>query len=76
MPKDKGVTALSGQGEVLLYVEATNVWGTTFHQVVSVQPYSAPKWEIPINQATVYLVAIVIIAIVTGFVTYLLKAKQ
>ena len=74
--KDRGVTALSGQGEVLLYVEATNVWGTTFHQIVSVQPYSAPKWEIPINEATIYLVAIVIIAIVIGFATYLIRAKQ
>jgi hypothetical protein len=76
VPKDKSVTALSDQGEVLLYVEATNVWGTTFHQVVSVQSYSAPKWEIPINEATLYLVAIVVIAIVIGFVTYLIRSKQ
>jgi len=75
-PKDKAVTALLGQGEVLLYVEATNVWGTTFHQIVSVQPYSAPKWEIPINEATIYLVAIVIIAIVTSFIIYMIRTKQ
>ena len=76
VPKDKAVTALSGQGEVLLYVEATNVWGTTFHQIISVQPYSAPKWEIPINEATIYLVAIVIIAIVTSFIIYMIRTKQ
>jgi hypothetical protein len=76
VPKDKSVTALSGQGEVLLYVEATNVWGATFHQVVSVQPYSAPKWEIPFNEATIYLVAIVVVTIVINLVTYLIRANQ
>ncbi|MDR0372558.1 MAG: hypothetical protein LBI79_03215 [Nitrososphaerota archaeon] len=74
--KDKTTTALTKQGEALLYVEATNVWGTTFHQIIPIQPYSAPKWNIPLNQATTYLVVIVIVAILVSFVTYLVKAKQ
>ncbi|MCL1976507.1 MAG: hypothetical protein FWG55_00105, partial [Candidatus Bathyarchaeota archaeon] len=76
IPKDKGVVTLTDQGEALFYVEATNVWGTTFRQIVSVQPYAAPKWEIPINQVTVYLVIIVVIAVVVSLVIYLIKAKQ
>ena len=74
--KDKTTTALTKQGEALLYVEATNVWGTTFHQIISIQPYSAPKWDIPLNQATTYLIVIVIVAILVSFVTYFVKAKQ
>jgi len=74
--KDKSIVALTGQGEALFYVEATNVWGTVFHQIVAVQPYSAPKWEIPFNQVTGYLVIIVVIAVVMSFVIYLIKAKQ
>jgi len=76
MPKDKETVALTDQGEALVYVEATNVWGTTFHHIVSVQPYSTPKWEIPLNQVTVYLVVIVVIAVVVSLVIYLIKAKQ
>ncbi|MCL1976652.1 MAG: hypothetical protein FWG55_00855 [Candidatus Bathyarchaeota archaeon] len=76
VPKDKGVVALTDQNEALFYVEATNVWGTSFHQVVSVQPYAAPKWEIPLNQVTIYLAAIVIIAIITSFTIYLIRTKQ
>jgi hypothetical protein len=76
IPKDKRVVVLTDQGEAMFFVEATNVWGTSFHQVVSVQPYAAPKWEIPLNQVTICLVAIVIIAVVVSLVIYLIKAKQ
>jgi hypothetical protein len=74
--KDKTTVALTSFGEALLYVEATNVWGTTFHQIISVQPYSTPQWYIPLTQATIYLITIVIIAIIISFITYLIKAKQ
>lgn len=74
--KDKTVTALTKQGEALLYVEATNIWGTTFHQITPVQPYSAPKWEIPLNEATIYLIAIIIIAIIVSFLLYIVRVKQ
>jgi uncharacterized membrane protein (DUF106 family) len=60
----------------MFYVEATNVWGTTFHQILSVQPYSAPKWTIPFNEVTVYLVTIVVIAVIVSLVIYLIKANQ
>ena len=73
--KNKTTTALTKQGETLLYVEATNVWGTTFHQIISVQPYSTPQWHIPLNQATLYLITIVIIAIILSFVAYLIRAR-
>jgi ABC-type multidrug transport system permease subunit len=74
--KDKTTVALTSSGEALLYVEATNVWGTTFHQIISVQPYSTPQWHVPLTQATIYLIVIVIIAIIVSFVTYFVKAKQ
>jgi hypothetical protein len=74
--KDKTTTALTKQGEALIYVEAVNVWGTTFHQIIAVQPYLAPKWDIPFNQATLYLLIIVIVAILISFVVYLIRAKQ
>ncbi|MDR0460627.1 MAG: hypothetical protein LBH62_04220 [Nitrososphaerota archaeon] len=74
--KDKTTTALTKQDEALLYVEATNIWGTTFHQITPIQPYSASKWEIPINEATIYLVAIIIIAIIVSLLLYIIRAKQ
>jgi hypothetical protein len=74
--KDKTTVALTNQGEALLYVEATNVWGTTFHQIITVQPYSTPKWEIPFTQATIYLLTIIIVAIIISFAVYLIRAKQ
>jgi hypothetical protein len=76
VPKDKTVVALTDQGEAMFYVEATNVWGTTFHQIISVQPYSTHKWEIPFNQTTIYLLAIVIVAIIMSLVMYIIRAKQ
>ena len=76
LSKDPTLTALTDQGEALIYVEATNVWGTTFHQIIAVQPYTAPKWVLPLNQATIYLAIIVIFAIITNFVIYLIRAKQ
>jgi len=74
--KDKTTIALTSSGEALLYIEATNVWGTTFHKIISVQPYSTPQWHIPLTQATIYLITIVIIAIIISFITYLIKNKQ
>jgi hypothetical protein len=74
--KNKTITALTNSGEALLYIEATNVWGTTFHQIISVQPYSTPQWHIPLTQATIYLIAIAIIAIIISLSAYLIKAKQ
>ena len=76
LSKDPTLTALTDQGEALLYVEATNVWNTTFHQIIAVQPYSDPKWNIPLNQATIYLTIIIIVAILTSFTIYLIRAKQ
>ncbi|MDR2708131.1 MAG: hypothetical protein LBB87_05250, partial [Nitrososphaerota archaeon] len=74
--KDKTVTALTKQDEALLYVEATNIWGTTFHQITPISPYSAPKWEIPLSEVTIYLVAITIITIIVSFLLYMIRAKQ
>ena len=74
--KDKTTVATTSSGQALLYVEATNVWGTTFHQIVFVEPYSTPNGFIPFSEATMYLIAIVIIAIIVSFVVYLVKAKQ
>ena len=73
--KDQSVVALTGQGEALLYVEAVNVWGTTFHQVVPIEPYSKPSWDIPLNEVTIFLVVLVVIAILVSFLVYFLKAK-
>jgi hypothetical protein len=74
--KDQTTIPLTGQGEALLYVEATNIWGTTFHSIVSIQPYSKPHWNIQLNNVTIYLIAIILITIVASFITYFIKAKQ
>jgi hypothetical protein len=74
--KDKTTVATTSSGQALLYVEATNIWGTTFHQIVFVEPYSTPNWFIPFSEVTLYLIAIVIIAIIVSFIVYLVKAKQ
>jgi hypothetical protein len=73
--KDKTTVATTSSGQALLYVEATNVWGTTFHQIVFVEPYSMPNWVIPLSEATMCLIAIVIMAIIVSLVVYLVKAK-
>jgi hypothetical protein len=74
--KDQTTTPLTGQGEALLYIEATNIWGTTFHQITPISPYSKPHWDIPFNEVTIYLIAIVIIAIILSVIAYLIKTKQ
>jgi hypothetical protein len=76
LSKDQKIVALTEQGEALLYIEATNVWGTTFHQIIPVQPYAKPQWDIPFDKVTIYLIAIVIIAIILSLVLYLIRAKQ
>jgi len=76
LSKDQTIVALTEQGEALLYIEATNVWGTTFHQIIPVQPYAKPQWEIPFDKATTYLIAIVIIAIILSIAMYLIRTKQ
>jgi hypothetical protein len=73
--KDQTATALTTQGEALLYVEVTNIWGTTFHQITPISPYSKPHWDIPLNEVTIYLIAIIVIAIIVSFIVYLIKAK-
>ncbi|MDR1992993.1 MAG: hypothetical protein LBQ98_05800 [Nitrososphaerota archaeon] len=73
VPKDQTVVALTEQNQALLYVEATNIWGTTFHQSLAVQPYVTPRWAIPFNQATLYLLALVIVVILANFVLYALR---
>ncbi|MDR1992958.1 MAG: hypothetical protein LBQ98_05615 [Nitrososphaerota archaeon] len=73
--KKQTTTTLTNSGETLLYVEATNVWGTTFHQIITVQPYATPKWEIPFNKTTIYLTAIITLTIITSFITYFIKTK-
>jgi len=74
--KGKTTTALTSSGEALFYVEATNVWGTTFHQIISIQPYSTPKWDILFNKTMIYLVTIIVTAIITSFIMYLIRVKQ
>jgi hypothetical protein len=74
--KDQKIATLTEQGEALLYIEATNVWGTTFHQIIPIQPYAKPQWEIPFDKATTYLIAIVIIAIILSIISYFIKTKQ
>ena len=73
--KNQDVIALTSQGQALLYVEAVNVWGTTFHQVVPIEPYSKPYWNIPLNEVTIFLVILVVVAILAGFLVYFIKAK-
>jgi len=76
LQKDQTVTALTTQDEALLYVEATNIWDTTFHNIVSIQPYSKPHWDIPLNEVTMYLITLIIIAIIASFIIYFIKARQ
>ncbi|MDR0373106.1 MAG: hypothetical protein LBI79_06070 [Nitrososphaerota archaeon] len=74
--KDQTTIALTSSSEALLYVEATNVWGTTFHQIITVQPYTTPSWNIPLNQATLYLITLITIAIIVSLITYYIKTIQ
>ncbi|MCL2135098.1 MAG: hypothetical protein FWH37_06045 [Candidatus Bathyarchaeota archaeon] len=73
--KNQNLKSLTQSDEALLYVEATNVWGTTFHTILPVQPYVKPNWDIPFTQTTVYILSIVIVAIVISFMVYLVRVK-
>jgi len=73
--KDPSTTTLTPQGQALLYVEATNVWGTTFHQIIPIQPYTKPQWNLPIDEVTLALVGLIVMAILVSFAVYFIKAK-
>jgi hypothetical protein len=73
--KNQTVTTLTTQREALLYIEATNIWGTTFHQITPINPYTKPHWIIPLNEVTIYLITIVIIAILISFILYMIRTK-
>jgi len=70
LPKNQNTIALTQSGNALLYIEATNIWNTTFHTITPIQPYTKPKWELPLTQTTLYLLAIAIIAIIISLITY------
>jgi hypothetical protein len=76
VPKDKSTTAPTDQDTIWLYIEATNIWGTTFHQIITVQPYTTPNWNIPLNQVTMYLIVLVAIAVLVSLITYYIKTIQ
>ncbi|MDR0374049.1 MAG: hypothetical protein LBI79_11005 [Nitrososphaerota archaeon] len=75
IPKDQSLTVIADHETILLYVEATNVWGTNFHQIIPLQPYTSPKWETFLHETALYLLVIVILAIVVSLAVYLLKTK-
>jgi len=76
LQKDQNLAAPTTQNTVWLYVEATNVWGTSFHQIISLQPYSSPKWETALNETAMYLVILIVIAIVLSLAVYAIRIKQ
>jgi len=76
LPKNQNLTPLTDQNQALLYIEATNIWNTTFHKILLIQPYTKPQWEIPLNQAATYLLIIIILTIIVSFVICAIRAKQ
>ena len=76
IPKDQSITALSEYNATLLYVEASNVWGTKFHVVVAVQPYSIPHWEVLLNELAIYLFVLIAVAIVLSLAVYVVRGRS
>jgi hypothetical protein len=73
--KNQNTQALTQAGKTLLYVEATNIWGTTFHTITPVEPYIKPTWQIPLTQTTLYLLIIALTAITTSLILYFTKSQ-
>jgi hypothetical protein len=57
-------------------VEATNVWDTSFHQIIALQPHSSPKWETALNEAALYLIALLIVAIILSLSVYAIQINR
>ncbi len=76
IPKDHSTTALTGYDEVLLYVEAKNVWDTKFHTIIAIQPYAISQWEVFLDEVAVYLFITIAVAIVLSLAIYIIKGKS
>jgi len=74
--KDPEFKALQGYNSTLLLIEVENVWGTTFHTVVAVQPWGKTFWEIVFEQIALVLVGLAIAACIISLVIRLLKRKM
>jgi hypothetical protein len=74
--KDAEFKALQGYNSTLLLIEAENVWGTTFHAIVAVQPWGKTFWEIVFEQIALVLVGLAIAACIISLVIRLLKGKM
>jgi predicted secreted protein len=74
--KDAEFKALPGYNSTLLLIEAENVWGTTFHAVVAVQPWGKTFWEIVFEQVALVLVGLAVAACIISLVVRLLKGKM
>lgn len=74
--KDQSTTALSGYNVTMLYVEAQNVWGTNFHAIIAVQPYSIPHWQVFLNELALYLFIIIAVTIVMSLAVYIIRGRD
>lgn len=74
--KDPSITKLPSYNATLLYVEAQNVWGTKFHAIVAVQPYSIPHWEVLLDQLALYLFILIAVAIILSLAVYIIKGRS
>jgi len=74
--KDPSMKALPYYNKTLLVVEAENVWGTKFHSVVVVKPYSKTFFEIAFEEIAKYIFYIVAAAIIVSLTAYLITGKQ
>ena len=73
--KEQSITVLSGYNSTLLYVVAQNVWGTNFHAIIEVQPYSIPHWQVFLNELALYLFIIIAVAIVLSLAVYSVRGR-
>ncbi|MCW4008869.1 MAG: hypothetical protein NWF09_09315 [Candidatus Bathyarchaeota archaeon] len=74
--KDPSFTATAGYNETLVVVEAQNVWGTKFHTIISLQPYSKTLLELLIEEVMRYILLLVIAAIIISIAVYIIKRPR
>lgn len=74
--KDPEMKALPGYNGTLLLIEATNVWGTTFHTVVAVQPWGKTFIEVMFEQVAYALFGVAMAAVIVGLVIRFLRESR
>jgi len=74
--KKPDMPILPGYDKVLLFIAAENVWGTEFHTLVEVIPYTRTAIEVTLEEAALYVFWLVAAAIIFSLVVYLIKGGR